>query len=347
MKIWKKKRFWGGLIAVALLVYCVKDISLAELEKLAERLDLVYLLPAIASTYFFVFLKAMRWRVLISQNKHVSAWRVTSIFAAGQLLNIAMPALTGQVGRMILFARQAGLRRTFVFSTIVLEIVYDAIGLVTFLVLTSLYFAFPRDYRSLSMVISIVTVVAIILLYVILTFRARLEDYGRRRLRDRWPSTYIALKKTIRSFAKGIETMRSSQHVIKSLVYTLVLWMVHALVIYFLLRAFGYHLPLAAAASVMIINTLALMIPITPGNAGTFEVAVSTALTAFAVGRSDAVLFAVALHLLDLLPLATLGMAMLRSQRASLKKFEQEHGRRTILDEVSEDGILVEEGEGS
>ena len=347
MKLWKRKRFWGGLIAIALLVFCVKDVRLEELRTLCQRLELVFFLPALGFTFLFVVGKGLRWRLLISQHKLVPRLRVIPLYAAGQFLNIAMPALTGQVGRMILFAKRENLSKTFVFSSILLEIVFDAISLVVILLLTSLAFVFPDEYRYVSIALGAVTVTAIILMYVLLTFQTRLEEFGRRRLRERWPGLYIVVKKAIRSFAKGIETLKSSQHILGSLLYSLVLWISHAMVIYFMLRAFGYRLPLAAAASVMIINTLALLVPITPGNAGTFELAVSASLAAFSVGRSDAVLFAVGLHLLDLLPLVTLGVAFLRSEKVSIRQFETEHGDVTILDQVSEEGVLVDKEEGA
>ena len=95
----------------------------------------------------------------------------------------------------------------------------------------------------------------------------------------------------------------------------------------------------------MIINTLAVMVPITPGNVGTFEVAVSTSLVAFSIGRSDAVLFALALHLLDLLPVYLLGFFFIRYEKVSLKDFKSRHKDEKILDRLTEEGTLVEKEE--
>jgi uncharacterized protein (TIRG00374 family) len=188
-------------------------------------------------------------------------------------------------------------------------------------------------------------VVVLVLLYLMLHYQRQLEDMGRNRLRDRWPSFYIGLRKFIRSFAQGINLLRSSQHIMGSLFYSLFGWIAHTLVVYYLLKSFGFDLPVVAAASVMIINTIALMIPITPGNAGTFEVAVSTSLAAFKVGRTDAVLFAIALHLLDLLPIAIMGLIFLRSERVSISEIKAKHADEDILDRVSEEGTLVEDEE--
>ncbi|MCK4372865.1 MAG: flippase-like domain-containing protein, partial [candidate division Zixibacteria bacterium] len=256
-----------------------------------------------------------------------------------------MPVLTGQVGRLFLFARKEGLRKTFVFSTIVLEVLFDALTLVIFLLLTSLAFVVPDSYRSAGIVIAVVTVTVLILFYMMLQFQGRLEDVGRRRLRNRWPSLYVGVLKFMRSFAKGIETLRSSQHFFGTFGYSLASWTAHTLVIYFLFKSFGLELPFAAAATVMIVNTLALMIPVTPGNAGTFEVAVSTSLSAFAVGRSDAVLFAVALHILDLLPVFAFGLSFLHMERLSIREIKLQHEDDMILDRVSENGTLIESEE--
>ncbi|UCD63559.1 MAG: flippase-like domain-containing protein [Candidatus Zixiibacteriota bacterium] len=341
----KKKQFWGGIIAILLLGYCVKDIRLADIHVLSERLDLTYLIPSLVCTFIFIGAKAWRWRLMASQQKPIKRSRVLTLYSAGQILNIIMPALTGQVGRLFLFARSEGLRKTFIFSTIVLEVLFDAISLIVILILTSLAFVFPEQYRSAGYVISAVVVVVLVLLYLMLHYQHRLEDFGRHRFRDRWPGFYIGLRKFIRSFVQGINLLRSSQHFIGSMIYSVICWIAHILVIYFLLMSFGFDLPIAAAAAVMIINTLALLVPVTPGNAGTFEVAVSTSLAAFSVGRTDAVLFALALHLIDLLPITLLGFIFLRSERVSIREIKTKHEDEDILDRVSEEGTLIEEEE--
>jgi len=344
-KIWKKKTFWGTLIAVALLAYCVKDITFDEVASLSHRINYIYLLPAVICSFLFVALKGMRWRVMVQPQKKIPWLRAVSLYAAGQVINIIMPALTGQVGRMFLFAKMEGLRKTFVFSTIVLEILFDAVTLVIFLLLTSLAFVFPDRYRSASYIISIATVATVIMLYLLLHFRDQLEGLGQKWFRERWPGFYISLKKFMRSFTKGIELLRSSQHLFGSLGLSLAYWTAHVFVVFFLFRSFDFGLPLGAAAMVMLINTLALMVPITPGNAGTFEVAVSTSLTAFGVGRSDAVLFALALHLLDIAPLWGLGAGFMRYKKVSLKEIKERHEDDHVFDQVSENGVLVEKEE--
>ena len=345
MKLVKNKQFWGALFGVALLVFCVRELNFADITSLWARINLIYLAPSLACSFLFIMFRGIRWKIIISQQSQIKLNRSILLYSAGQVLNIVMPVLTGQVGRLILFARKQGLRKTFVFSTIILEIVFDAVSLIVFIFVTSLVAAFPENYREISYIVAGATVAAVILLYLVLHFRVGLEELGRRFLRSPSPGVYITLKKFLRSFTKGIELLKSSQHVTASMLLSLASWTFHMLALYFLFLSFGFNESIPVAAAIMVINTIILMIPITPGNAGTFEIAVSRGLlllTTTGIGRSDAVLYALALHLLDLIPIFTLGMTFLHFERMSLGELKRENKDQIILDKISEDGTYVE-----
>ncbi len=339
--IWKNKQFWGIIIALALLAFCLKDVTVAEVSALLSRLDFLKLIPAVVGAFLFMIFRGMRWKLMIQKHKDFKIIHALSLYSAGQMLNMAMPMLTGQVGRMFLFNKKAGLKKTIVFSTVILEVLFDAIALITFLVLISLAFAFPDEYRGLSIALALVTAFVLIMLYVFLHYRDNLDGFLRRTSRARWPGFYITIHKFIMSFTKGIEMLKSTQHMAGCLMYSFLSWGMHTISIYYLLNAFGLHLPIATAATVMVINTLAMMIPITPGNAGTFEIAVSSSLSAFSVGRSDAVLFALALHLMDMMPIFLLGFYFTKIEHISLREIKKAHEKDNLLDEVSDEGEIV------
>lgn len=342
-KIWKNKQVWGTIIAVVLLAACFKDIKLTDIRELSERVSYHFLIPATITSFFFIICRALRWRLMITRQMQLKPVRAVTLYSAGQVLNIVMPVLTGQVGRLILFAKKLAIRKTYIFSTIVLEVLFDALTLIIFIFLTSLAFVFPSEYRTLSFVLVLGTSVLLILLYVMLQFQTRLENALRAKLSARWPGAYITIKKFIRSFAKGINLLRSSQHFAGSVIYSLLAWTGHMMVIWFLFKSFGFDLPIPAAAAIMVINTIVLMVPLTPGNAGTFEFAVSASLAAFGIGRTDAVLFALALHLMDLLPIVVMGMFFMRTERLSLRELRKEQSPGSLYDHFTENDAYVRE----
>lgn len=343
MKWLKNKQFWGILIALLLLGYCLKDIRLSDLRELWDRTRLVFAFPALLASFGYVVSRGIRWRLLVSQQKPIPIVRAVTLYSAGQVINTIMPALTGQVGRVLLFARKEGLHKSGVFSTVVLEILFDAVALILLLIFGSAIIVFPSEYQTAGIILAVGTTTAVILLYLFLHFRGPIEAACERQMSHRWPGVYVAVKKFIHSFTKGIELLRSSGHLIGGISLSIAQWILHLFVIYFLFKSFGFDLNLASAALVMMINTIALLVPITPANAGTFEVVVSTSLKAFGVGQTDAVLCALALHLIDLLPIVILGLFYFRVEKLSLREFRKQHENEAILDRITEDGTFIEE----
>ena len=162
---WKKKQFWGSIIAIALLAFCVKDIRLEEIKELSLKLNLFYLIPSLIASFLYIVARALRWRLMVLQQKAIKIVRSLTLYSAGQIINIIMPVLTGQVGRLFLFSKNEGLKKTFIFSTIILEILFDSLSLIIFFFLTSLAFAFPEKYRSISYILAGVSILLITILY--------------------------------------------------------------------------------------------------------------------------------------------------------------------------------------
>ncbi len=337
LSIFKKKHFWGILIATILLGYCLKDIRLHNMRELFFRVDFYYLIPTIIIEFLMIIFRALRWRTIVEKTKRIGVLRIVPLYSAGQVLNIVLPALTGQVGRLLLFSKKENLSKSYVFSTIVIEILFDAISLLIFVFLLSMVsFVLPAEYRTISYAIGIGTFSLFALLYLILHFKEGIGQIGRKLMRGRWPGLYITLKKFSYSFTRGIDLLHSGQYFLRTLFYSSLSWACHVLVIYCLFKSFGFDLPIASAVVVMVINTLALLIPITPGNAGTFELAVAAGLMAFKIGKSDAVLFALALHILDLIPILLMGGFFFRAERMTLKEIEDEGQKEKFLNQVDE-----------
>ncbi|MEW5925388.1 MAG: lysylphosphatidylglycerol synthase transmembrane domain-containing protein [Candidatus Zixiibacteriota bacterium] len=333
----KRKEFYGTIIAVILLAFCVKDISLHEINVLVHRVNFYYLIPALLMEFLLIIFKAIRWKTMVEKTRKLRILPVIPLYSAGQVINIVMPALTGQVGRILLFSRKADLTKTYVFSTILLEVLFDAISLLVLIMLLSMAFVFPQEYRSVSYVIAVVTIAVFLILYGILQFKDQLSDLAKKWFRRRWPNFYITVSKFARSFYRGIDLLRSTQYFFRTLMYSFASWFAHILVVFFLIKSFGFELHFVTAIMIMVINTIALMIPITPGNAGTFEWAVAVPLMAFKIPKSDAVLYALALHILDLIPIFVMGLFFFKTERMSLKEIKEEGEKEEIIQEVQEE----------
>ena len=318
--MWKSKQFWGGFVGIGLLIFCLKDIRPSTLDELWARVNLVYLLPAILFSILYQMLRTFRWRVLISQQLPLGHVASLPIYGVCSFFSVAMPALTGQVGKLIFLSKRLNLRKSFIFSTMFMEILFDAVSLVFFIILTSAAFVFPSEYRDIGIIVSTVTISLMIIMYLLLHFRENINGFCRSALRSKWPGVYIVIRKFLHSFTKGLTLLKNARNFFSTMSFSLLSWFAHLLVIYFLFLAFGFDLPVVATSVLMIVNTIVLMIPVAPGNAGTFEFAVSRSLSLFSIPISDGVLFALCLHLVDFLPIILFGSWYLKTQSQPLSK---------------------------
>lgn len=334
--LWKKKKVLGIILALVFLSLSFKDVRLEDIKTLSTRLNLYYIIPSFLLGLLMLSLRAMRWRTIIESAKKVPILTAIPLYATGQGLNIAMPALTGQVARLLLFSRKIGLSKTLIFSTLLVETLFDGMLLTSFIILASLWFVFPEEYRSFSQVIGLGALTLFALLYIQIAFRKQIDELAYKHLRHRWRGAYITIRKFSRSFSKGVAALKSTKHFMRSFALSVAIWVSHALMIFALFEAFGFDLPITAAIVVLVINTLALLVPITPGNAGTFEFVVIATLSGFSVAKTDAALFAVSLHILDFLPIMLLGAMFLRAERISISSLQEEGEKESLLDMVDE-----------
>lgn len=331
----KKKQFWGGLIAIGILTFLFYDLNVARTYSLAKNLKLVYLAPVfLCSTLIMVF-KALRWRTIVSRVRKTKFWPALTLYSTAQAIGVLLPALTGQAGRVIFFSRKVEFSKTYAFSTIFLEIVFDGAGLIVLMLISSSAFAFPPEYRKYSYMIGIATILLFVFFYLSLHFQNRMERIGRKTILPLSRRAYFVLRKFFRSFNEGLSVIKSTDKLFVVSLHTFLSWLAHVGAVFFLLLMFDFKLGISrewAAVVIIIINYLALMLPITPGNVGTFQLAVVAGLNLFGVEKTGAVLFSVILYLVDMVPIFTLSAFFLFKEKFSLW-------------EISEDEELIAEVE--
>ncbi len=334
----KKKRFWGAVIAVVLLAYSFKDVRVDHLQDLWSKMNPVFLIPVLALSALMQLARSNRWRTILEPSKRLTFQRAALLYATAASINYIMPALTGQVGRMLLISKKENLPKTQVFSTFLLEIVFDAMMLLTFIFLSSFWLVFPSKYSSYSYLVLGAALVLVALMYSHIIFHKQFDRFIKKTCRSRWPGVYITLKRFSVSFSRGVNALKSTKHLFRSVLMSILIWSTQAGMIILLFHAFGLSLSPATALVVVIVNTLGLLFPITPGNAGTFELLVVATLTSFGTLKTDAALFALALHIIDVTPILMLAGWFVRSEHVTPDEFTPADGEiESVITSVTED----------
>jgi hypothetical protein len=130
------------------------------------------------------------------------------------------------------------------------------------------------------------------------------EGAGRMRLRG-GASALVAYAR------EGLRAMREPRALAWSYTASLAAWTLEVNVTTLSLRAVGLRLPLGSTLFVLLAVNLALALPVaTPANFGTLEVGAVLALVELGVPKERAVAFALSYHLLQLVPVAIIGLVV-------------------------------------
>ena len=118
--------------------------------------------------------------------------------------------------------------------------------------------------------------------------------------------------KLIISFEKGVVPLEDTKSYVMVFVHSIVIWILYAMVyaIGFYIFDFVeiYDLPLDASLVVLVITTIAVLVPSSPGYVGTYHYLCMISLTLFDVPESSALGYAIVVHAISMFPVALVGV---------------------------------------
>jgi len=283
----------GVAISAVALWIAVRGIDWAQTLDAMRRVDLEQLAFALAFLVAGIFLRAERWRIVITLPvPRRSTYRATAV---GFFFNYVYPARAGDVIKVLSLHRVTGqsLVRTGASAAIDRLIDVDVLLLST----TAVFWLAPELPlgRNLFYAISGGLTAVVIL---------ALSPIGERLLRR--ASVYLEgrpdqpMRTTLQRLAERFLNFRAellAGHRRWSLMAAAALVVAaDYLSVFFLLRAFGWQLPLLAPVAVWAIVSLGAALPSAPAGIGVHQLACILALGIFTIPAADAFAFSLALQ---------------------------------------------------
>lgn len=321
---------WRGAIGLALTVlllwWVFHDVDWTELRRDVRRADLLLLLISIAVATLIFPLRAIRWRPILAPIApglpYGPLWRATAI---GMMANNVLPARAGELVRGYVLSRETGVPFSAAFASLVVDRVFD--GMIVLLLMVTAMFdpRFPagvsaRTYAGTGVVLMAGVALA---LYAIVFFPDRLirvYELFARRVAPRFEERGRVM---LRSFAHGLSVLRHPRRFLVVFWWALLLWLVQALGFWLGFRAFGIDVPFSAALFVQGLIVIGVAAPSTPGFFGLFEFAAVTGLQLYGVSDSLAVAWALAFHVLSLVPITVIGLYYVYRRGMNLRQLKE------------------------
>jgi uncharacterized protein (TIRG00374 family) len=279
------------VLAAVLLFLAFRGIDWNEMLTTLQRAHPERLLVASAILTLSFFLRALRWRVLLSAERLIPPITVFWGTSVGYLGNSVLPARAGEIIRSVLIGRKANLSKSYVLATALTERITDAIFLVLIVLITLSTFAdVPNWLQSASRAMALLGVGG----FAVLLLAPRFEPFIVRLL-ARLPEKFGAKATGITEhFLSGMRSLQNPGRALAFLGFTLVVWSVD--VVMALQVASAFDLPMTATQALLLLAALGLAsaAPSTPGYVGIYQFVAVTILTPFGYTQSEALVFILA-----------------------------------------------------
>lgn len=302
----------GAAISAFFLFLAFRGQNPQTVWETLQQVDLWWLLPAIGAFAIGVWLRALRWSVLLEPVQPLTGTEVTPVVLAGYTANNILPLRTGEIVRAYLLNGRYGVRKTAALATIAIERLLDGLTMLGFLLLAMRAVSSTPELRRVATVAAVLFAIVIVLLAVMIrggTVRERLLDLCVRPLPARFEDSARSL---FAGFLEGLATLSRRGDLAKAVVLSIAAWLCEAAVYWFVARGFGEPLSGAMTVAGAVLTTgvanLATLVPAAPGYVGTFEAGVMLAVDgALHVPREIALSYALLVHAVLWFPVTVVG----------------------------------------
>ncbi len=316
----------GYAISVLLIYLAFRKVAFDKLWLSLRTAQYLWILPNLAVVLVSMWYRAYRWRLMVNPVKELGMDKLFASTMIGFMASNVLPLRLGEFVRAWSLGRIADVSRTAVLATVVVERIFDSFALLTFMTVILLLknLPLPSEIEHFGYIFLVINVAALAVL-VLLGLRPAPTLAIIKKVLSILPTR--ASKKIyslFEKFTQGLRVMGDFKVVLRLSLQSLILWFITGASNYFVFLAFDLDLPLDASFLVLVIVSIGIMIPQSPGFVGGYHICVWYALKPYGIDKDVALAVAVVLHGAQYVLITLVGFFYLRREHLSLKQAEVE-----------------------
>lgn len=318
----------GFIISFFFLYLAFRKVHMERLYEVLKQTKATYLIFALCVIFISHWLRAIRHRYLLNPIKEIKHGSLFSALMIGYGANTLLPAHLGEFLRAYIIGKRSGIAGSSVLATIVVERIIDVLSLLILMGFVFLVYPFPEMIRLsayLTLVFSIGMILFLVWLklkpHVVIRFLGIITRFLSKRIRDK-------LINIIDSFQKGIVAFENKRSYPIVFILSIVIWMGYAGLFVFGFYAFNfieaYDIPIGASLVVLVVTTISILVPSSPGYVGTYHWLCMIALGLFGIPESAALGFAIVIHAVSMIPVAFVGVVFALREGINIVKIGEQ-----------------------
>jgi uncharacterized protein (TIRG00374 family) len=338
----KKQVLIGLLISAVFLYLAFRNVDLPEMLDALEKANYWWLVPGIAMMFISLYIRAYRWQYFLLSIAKIPIKKLFSAMMIGYMANNVMPLRLGEIMLALAIGNATKISRTSAFATILVERIIDVISLLIILGFTVFFYDFPPNIKNAGVIIFVGSVVLIV-------FIVLLMEKTEKTLRFIWwlclplpRRIRKSINKNMRKFLDGFAVFRQTHHFPTIIIQSILLWLLYAGIIYVTFFAFKLKIDdnslVIASLVILVMVSIGIMIPSSPGFIGTYHYLCQQGLALFGVAETDALSFAIVLHISNYIPVTLVGFYYFWKQNLHFRDAIAE--KKLVKQKFNKDGKL-------
>jgi glycosyltransferase 2 family protein len=294
---------WIG--ATILLLYFVSRVDRSALRQAADVVDWTWIVVAIiANALILVSWSALWWTVAPTDERPTYGVMFEINAMASALMN-TMPFLGGHAAAVVLMIKRASMTRAAALSVMALDQLGEGLAKVSIFLVVAIAAPLPDWMR-----VGVATIcVAVGALFIGMVALAHSHAYVRPAAEK--PMTHMMRMRVLAAtWAERMETLRSVRQSLIALSFAIGTKVAEGAGLLAVQYAFGVDLSVGATALVLGAVVLGSILPVTPGNVGTYEAGAFLAYRHLGIDPAMATILAIASHACFMIPSVGIGYVL-------------------------------------
>lgn len=329
----KRRTLLGFAVSAVFLFFALRGQDFEAVWDAFRAVNYWYLLPAVAVYFVGLFVKSVRWRILLKPIALVPVRTVFSINTVGTMANNVLPLRTGEVVRAYALSKKAPVTKSAALGTIAVERIFDGMTMLLFIAGSMVFVSLTSDIRNVA-ILAFGLFSAAFAGVILLAHGGQLRTRFLRLVLGPLPDSISdRADRVANSFFDGLGVFRNRKELILVSVTSVLAWSIEASAYWFVAQAFGGSIAEVMGIPEVMLTTgianLSTLVPSSPGYVGPFEAAIILVLNgALDLSRELALSYAILLHALLLLPVTIVGAIEWSRMHLSMSRVEAGDGAR-------------------
>lgn len=299
-------------VAVVFIYLAVRNVRLSEAWHALRTSNFWWLIPAFGAFVLATLMRALRWRSLFASDRRPPLGAVGAAMLIGYLFNSIMPARAGEAARVVALTQRAGTPAAEIVGTVVVERAYDVLSILLIFFCASPWLPAVSWFGTAAAFAGVTAVLLGLLIWVLAVHGDRPLRFVLRPL-ARLPRLSIErVERAGVELAAGLTGLRDRRIALEAFAWSVGIWLMSALFAWLVLLAFQPSLGYDAGILVIVAIGLAMIIPSPPAAIGVFEAAGVLALKAYGISQTQALPYALVLHVVNFVPFIVAGLLTLQ-----------------------------------